>query len=163
MRWLAFLVLLAFATPAKADTHISHTESFLVSSIPICNTVACKVSVISVCLEDIAVWETLSVHGSVGFTNPYDYNVGVGRYVTLAGKPEWTAQFSPAWLKQIPPQMTYNVTPENHHGSIDMAFDATGISGDWCINLVLYAASNSAWPGDRLTIDGNGFLQVTRW
>ncbi|WP_147274772.1 hypothetical protein [Ferruginivarius sediminum] len=137
------------------------------TSVPIVGAGAFSpVSIISLTIPGLATTERLAVGWQASVTNQYSYNVGVGRYLTFASQPQYTAAGASSFW--VTPAAMENVTPDRHHGLVAgstsiTAGDFISYDGDWCLNLCIYARATGQGGSDSLIIDGNGWMTVHRF
>ena len=135
-----------------------------VTSIPILTAGTTKTSIISVELPDVAEGDILVCLAEFEGTNPESYNVGVWSALLLAAALDATTGVELSEFNGA------NITPGNHHMTfvktamhVVTASDVT--AGRRFVNLVGYARSTAAQPGDVLVIEqdyGRGNVLLVR-
>lgn len=116
-----------------------------------------KQVIYSVPVDAINIDDVLQITSEFEATNPYTYNVMIGSWIVLADSPTATTG------TLLDPANAYNITPGNHHGVITKARNwkaSSSYTGKY-VNVVGWAASVNATPGQMLTIEQSyGHLDV---
>jgi len=142
------------------------TKKELVASIPITQGNNLYTAVVySVKLPALVkAGQVLSITSRLEVTNTYAYNIGVGRFMKIAGSSgdSWLLYDTANYVTQ---PVEESVTPNNHHWVLDGSrnyYVKNDINNGY-INVVVYAVaslSNVAWT-DLLTVEpGYGHLDV---
>lgn len=113
-----------------------------------------KVAVYSLQLPSLSIGNILSVTAQFEATNPYSYNVMLGRYLYLCDATHNVNIVMPA---------TTNITPNMHHLTVNIArnYKLTSNFVNPTLSLMAYSAASLASAGAQLKVEqGYGHLDA---
>lgn len=131
------------------------------TNIPITTGSANYVILYSVPITINGPLDIITVFSQLEVTNPYSYNVGVGRYIVISNSA------SSVMGTTLQPAVMDNVTPDMHHMVISINGVTSGFpAGTYYVNFVGYAVANNATNGAQLVVEqgyGNTKVLVNRY
>lgn len=149
----------AGTSASRPSFYFDTTEN--ATNIPITTGSANYVVLYSVPITVNGPLDIITVFSQLEVTNPYTYNVGVGRYVVIS------TSATSVLGTTITPAVMDNVTPDMHHMVVNVNSVTSGVpAGSYFINFVGYAVANNAGSGAQLVVEqgyGNTKVLVARY